>query len=289
VFDEDGNLISSRHSRQIQLRYIAPRDVAVHAALGHGKYISTIDNGNGTLVALPIPRVGGAVLTYSPRPELEGQLGIVHRQIVQAALFASLAGALAGLLVAMLIAARLRRIATAANATAGGSFDPRLHPWPTAELVTLSASGGNSDPLCTTGKQVAVPRWSPDGRQIAFLSSTWSDAGVVGGDTDIADLGEPGAVELLERQPGGLVGVAVEANDGPGPARQRRQRREHPPRRIRHAGQRGPEGRQRGCGARQRDRERTARRTLRHDHGAAVAGRFAGFAMSLRKDSHECG
>jgi signal transduction histidine kinase len=138
VFDENGKLISSSHSRQIQLRYIAPRDRAVHAALGHGRYISTIDHGNGTLVALPIPRVGGAVLTYSPRPELEGQLGIVHRQIVQAALFASLAGALAGLLVAMVIASRLRRIVTAADAIEGGSFETRLHPWLKDELGVLA-------------------------------------------------------------------------------------------------------------------------------------------------------
>jgi signal transduction histidine kinase/HAMP domain-containing protein len=138
VFDEHRKLISPNHSRQIQLRFIAPRDVAVRAALGRGRYISTIDHGNGTLVALPIPRAGGAVLTYSPRPELEGQLGIVHRQIVQAALFASLAGALAGLLVAMLIAARLRRIATAANAIEGGSFDTRLHPWLKDELGALA-------------------------------------------------------------------------------------------------------------------------------------------------------
>ncbi len=138
VFDEHGKLISPVRSRQIQLRYIAPRHVAVGAALGHGRYISTIDHGNGTLVALPIPRVGGAVLTYSPRPELEGQLGIVHRQIVQAALFASLAGALAGLLVAMLIASRLRRIATAANAIEGGSFETRLHPWLKDELGSLA-------------------------------------------------------------------------------------------------------------------------------------------------------
>src|SRR5205807_261739 len=60
-------------------------------------------------------------------------------------------------------------------------------------LVTLSAAGGNSDPLCRTGKQYAMPRWSPDGRFIAFISCTWSDAGVIGGDVWIVDArgGEP--------------------------------------------------------------------------------------------------
>jgi two-component system sensor histidine kinase VicK len=138
VFNESGKLISSPHSWQIRLRYIVPRAEAVATAMSGSPYVNTIDNGRGTLVALPVPRVGGVVLTYSPRPELEGQLGIVHRQVVQAALFASLAGALAGLLVAMLIASRLRRIGHAADAIESGSFDTRLHPWLKDELGGLA-------------------------------------------------------------------------------------------------------------------------------------------------------
>lgn len=138
VFDENGKLISPSRSRQIQLRFIAPRHEAVGTALAGSRYVTSIDNGNGTLVALPVPRVGGVVMTYSPRPELEGQVGIVHRQVVQAALFASLAGALAGLLVAMVIASRLRRIASAADAIESGSFETRLHPWLKDELGGLA-------------------------------------------------------------------------------------------------------------------------------------------------------
>ena len=80
------------------------------------------------------------MVTYSPlvSPQLQSQLGIVHRQVVYTALFASLAGALAGLLVAMLIAGRLRRIAHAADAIEGGSFDTRLHPWLKDELGGLA-------------------------------------------------------------------------------------------------------------------------------------------------------
>jgi two-component system sensor histidine kinase VicK len=137
-FNEKGRLASGDLSRSIRLKYIAPRDVAVQAALYGGRYKSSIDHGHGTLIALPVPQVGGALLTYSPLPQLEGQLGIVHRQVVQAALFASLAGALAGLLVAMLIAGRLRRIAHAADAIEGGSFDTRLHPWLKDELGGLA-------------------------------------------------------------------------------------------------------------------------------------------------------
>ena len=32
------------------------------------------------------------------------------------------------------------------------------------------------------GLQIAVPRWSPDGKQIAFIGGLMSDQGVTGGD-----------------------------------------------------------------------------------------------------------
>jgi len=138
VFDEKGKLISPNRSRQIPFRAIKPREEAIDTALAGSTYVSPIDNGKGMLVAIPIPRGDGVLMTYSPRPELEGQVGIVHRGVVQAALFASLAGALAGLLVAMLIASRLRRIASAAAAIEGGSFETRLHPWLKDELGGLA-------------------------------------------------------------------------------------------------------------------------------------------------------
>src|SRR5262245_22449142 len=134
-FDKDGDLRGADRSRGIKLKYITQADGAVKKALKpDGHFKSTIDNGHGTLIALHVPVVGGALLTYSPLPELESQVGIVHRQVVQAALFASLAGALAGLIVAMLIASRLRRIAHAADEIEGGRFDTRLHPWLKDEL-----------------------------------------------------------------------------------------------------------------------------------------------------------
>lgn len=138
-FDENGKLASSDESRGVKFKYIPHGDEAVSAAnLPGGGWSSPVDHGRGYVIALPAGQVGGVVLTFTSFPELESQVGIVHRQVVEAALFASLAGAIAGLLVAMLIAGRLRRIAQAADAIEGGSFDRRLHPWLKDELGGLA-------------------------------------------------------------------------------------------------------------------------------------------------------
>jgi dipeptidyl aminopeptidase/acylaminoacyl peptidase len=64
---------------------------------------------------------------------------------------------------------------------------PGEDAWYRAALVTVPAAGGEATPLCSTGRQVAMPRWSPDGGRIAFLSCTWSDRGVIGGDIWVVD------------------------------------------------------------------------------------------------------
>jgi dipeptidyl aminopeptidase/acylaminoacyl peptidase len=78
---------------------------------------------------------------------------------------------------------------------------PGEDAWYTARLVTVPAAGGDATPLCTTGKQYAMPRWSPDGRWIAFLSCTWSDRGVIGGDVWVADV-DGGALRNLTAESG---------------------------------------------------------------------------------------
>ena len=143
--------------------------MALHIADLGGEYNSTVDHGRAVFVALPVPKVGGVMVTYSRLPELPGQLGIVHRQVVQAALFASLGGALAGLLVAMLIAGRLRRIAHAADAIERGNFDTRLHPWLKDEL------GGLAETIDRMRGRLRKLASSPRGRRLATIcSSMWA-------------------------------------------------------------------------------------------------------------------
>ena len=67
---------------------------------------------------------------------------------------------------------------------------PGENNWWVAELYTQSLDGGQPlailDPAHTPGPlhglQIAVPRWSPDGRQIAFIGGLMSDQGATGGD-----------------------------------------------------------------------------------------------------------
>src|SRR5271170_2875577 len=67
---------------------------------------------------------------------------------------------------------------------------PGENNWWVARLYVQSLSGGQPrailDPQHTPGPlhglQIAVPRWSPDGQQIAFIGGLMSDQGATGGD-----------------------------------------------------------------------------------------------------------
>src|SRR5438034_2193407 len=93
VIDSGGNLMSSKRSRRAEFKTIPGRYKAIVAGLSGGRYVNAANKGSATVVGVRIPRLGWTVVTYSTRPELAAQLGIVHSQVVQTALFASLAGA----------------------------------------------------------------------------------------------------------------------------------------------------------------------------------------------------
>ena len=54
--------------------------------------------------------------------------------------------------------------------------------WYIAQLYTIAADGGAMKPIYRPPLQMAIPRWSPDGKSIAFIAGIMSDEGAVGGD-----------------------------------------------------------------------------------------------------------
>jgi two-component system, OmpR family, sensor histidine kinase VicK len=140
VFDAEGRLLTGSDSRGLELSAVQQRDEALAEALDGRRSVTSFDDGRATLVALPLPTSGGAVLAYAERPDLAAGLGIAREKIVEAALWAVLVGALAGLLVAALITARLRRIAAAAAAIERGNFERPLRPRFRDELGVLAGT-----------------------------------------------------------------------------------------------------------------------------------------------------
>lgn len=63
------------------------------------------------------------------------------------------------------------------------SDEPYEWSWYNARLAVVPADGGAIRVIYDPApRQIALPLWSPDGLQIAFLQSIWSDRGVVSGD-----------------------------------------------------------------------------------------------------------
>lgn len=63
------------------------------------------------------------------------------------------------------------------------SAQPYEWSWYEADLARVPAAGGRPRRLFRPApRQLALPRWSPDGKHIAFLSSVWSDRGLIQGD-----------------------------------------------------------------------------------------------------------
>lgn len=141
VFDEDGELLTPEESRGFSFASVPDGRAALQRVFEGERHVATHDDGRTIVVGLGL-RAGeaGALVAYAVRPELTAEVSIVRSKIVEAALLAVLFGAAVGLLIAVLIAARLRRIAAAAAAIEGGSFDRPLRAGFRDELGSLAAS-----------------------------------------------------------------------------------------------------------------------------------------------------
>ncbi|MGH3005623.1 MAG: sensor histidine kinase [Gaiellaceae bacterium] len=141
VFDEDGDLLTPEKSRGFSFASVPDGREAIERVFEGERHVATHDDGRIIVVGLRLRADDAAALiAYAVRPELTAEVSIVRSKIVEAALLAVLFGAAVGLLIAVLIAARLRRIAAAAAAIEGGSFDRPLRPGFRDELGSLAAS-----------------------------------------------------------------------------------------------------------------------------------------------------
>ena len=96
--------------------------------------------------------------------------------------------------------------------------------WYVAEIYSIDAVSGEAKSLFKPPQQIAVPRWSPDGKYIAFIGGLMSDEGSIGGDVfllpaaggDARNLtpGLKASASWLAWRPGGDEILLVEDLDG---------------------------------------------------------------------------
>ena len=108
-------------------------------------------------------------------------------------------------------------VATAAH----GSGDDN---WYVAELYILSSNSGGTKSIFKPSLQVAVPRWSPDAKEIGFIGGLMSDEGSIGGDVFVIPAeggkprnltpGLPASASSIWWQPSSKQILITEARDG---------------------------------------------------------------------------
>jgi len=141
AFDRRGRLLTSTVSYGIPLAKVPSYRAALRTANDRNRFIRSSRNGSTLVVGLPVHGgLASALVSYSLRPELGQQLGVVRNELLDAALLAVGVGATAGLVIATLIAVRLGRIARAAKAIGDGDFTIQPRDRFPDEVGSLAAS-----------------------------------------------------------------------------------------------------------------------------------------------------
>lgn len=141
AFDSNGQLITRAISFGLPLSKVPLHQRALRTALSRNRYI--VGNRDGSTLVVGLPVHGGAaaaLVSYTLRPELAQQLGLVQNQFLEAALLAVGVGGIAGFVIATLIAVRLGRIARAAKAIGEGDFTVQARDRFPDEVGSLGAS-----------------------------------------------------------------------------------------------------------------------------------------------------
>src|SRR5436309_11356475 len=87
---------------------------------------------------------------------------------------------------------------------ATGAPGPGDNNWWIAQIYTIDIAKGNATSIYKPSLQVAVPRWSPDGKSIAFIEGLMSDEGFHGG--DLFTISADGR-DVMNRTPGRKTSV----------------------------------------------------------------------------------
>jgi signal transduction histidine kinase/HAMP domain-containing protein len=141
VLDAKGRLLTARVSHGESWAALPHHLEAVRTALGGQRFIGGSRDGSALTVALHVHGgVGAMVVTFTLRPELAAQLGIVRNEGPRSALVAFALAAAAGLLIAVLISRRLAGIARRAHAIGAGDFSEQPVDGFPDEVGSLSRS-----------------------------------------------------------------------------------------------------------------------------------------------------
>jgi dipeptidyl aminopeptidase/acylaminoacyl peptidase len=89
--------------------------------------------------------------------------------------------------------------ASFAVTAAHGSGD---NNWYVAQLELIDRTTGDTRSILKTDMQIAVPRWSADGRQIAFIGGLMSDESIASGDLYVVSASGGPPLNLTPRNPG---------------------------------------------------------------------------------------
>jgi len=84
--------------------------------------------------------------------------------------------------------------------------------WYQARLAVSMLGTSEVSTLYTTPRQLAHPRFSPDGTEVSIISCTWSDRGVIGGDVLVVPTGQADVRTLTAAQPFSVAWTEWEAD-----------------------------------------------------------------------------
>uniref|UniRef100_A0A7V5CT73 S9 family peptidase n=1 Tax=Acidobacterium capsulatum TaxID=33075 RepID=A0A7V5CT73_9BACT len=131
----------------------------------------------------------GPVNALAPSPAPSGVIGVEHIQDQRVATVSAKGGEIAQITPASLYVYEFEWSPDARKLVYVAAPPPGDDNWWTAQMYTQAMGKAPRvvlDPNTVSGAlhglQIAVPRWSPDGKEIAFIGGLMSDQGVTGGD-----------------------------------------------------------------------------------------------------------